>query len=231
MIIKISNYSDSILTAIDFHLKEDENLVILGSNGAGKSTLAKVLCAITHSDSVELFSHNLSELSAKKRAELINYIPPKLEIFDEYISLYEYLELSKLYSKLSIDEVISMLSLDELRTKKCINLSSGEQQLTMLASSLLHNAKLTIFDEPTSNLDPQKTLNVYNILKSDKLQNRIIITHDLNLAYKLGYKILYIQDGKISFFDKSESFFEDSNLYKIFGSSIKHVDDYFMVNL
>jgi len=229
--LKISNFSNSILSNIDFHIKEDENLIILGSNGAGKSTLAKVLCGITYSDSVELFSQNLSELSAKQRAQFINYIPPKLEIFDEYISLYEYLELSKLYSELSIQDAISLLGLDELKEKHCIKLSSGEQQLSMLASSLLHNAKLTIFDEPTSNLDPQKTLNVYNILKSDKLQNRIIITHDLNLAYKLGYKILYLQNGKIEFFDKSEKFFEEANLYKIFGSSIKHVDDYFMVNL
>ncbi|WP_373071713.1 ATP-binding cassette domain-containing protein [Sulfurimonas sp.] len=229
--LKISDFSNSILANIDFHIKEDENLIILGSNGAGKSTLAKVLCGITHSESVEIFSHALESLNAKQRAEFINYIPPKLEIFDEYISLYEYLELSKLYSEFSIDDVVSLLGLDELKEKQCIKLSSGEQQLTMLASSLLHNAKLTIFDEPTSNLDPQKTRRVYEILKSNKLQNRIIITHDLNLAHKLGYKILYIQNGKIEFFDTNEKFFEEKNLYKFFGSSIIHVDDFFMVDL
>lgn len=229
--LKISNFSNSILTNINFHLKENENLIILGSNGAGKSTLAKLLCGISHSDSVELFSQNLNELSAKERAKFINYIPPKLDVFDEYISLQEYLELSNLYSNFSIDETLSILDLKALAQKTCITLSSGEQQLTMLASSILHNAKITIFDEPTANLDPQKTLNVYNILKSEKLQNRIIITHDLNLAFKLGYKILYIQNGKIEFFNKGEEFFEESNLYKFFGSSIKRVDDFFMVNL
>ncbi len=229
--LKVTDFSNSILSNINFHIKESENLIILGSNGAGKSTLAKVICGITKSDAVELFSDNLRTLNAKDRAKRINYIPPKLEIFDEYISLKEYLELSRLYSDTGIDDVISLLDLESLKDKACITLSSGEQQLTMLASSILHNAKLTIFDEPTANLDPQKTLKVSKILQSDKIQNRVIITHDLNLAHKLGYKILYMSNGKIEFFDENDKFFEDSNLLKLFGSSIKRVDDYFVVNL
>jgi iron complex transport system ATP-binding protein len=229
--LKITNYSNNILSNINFHLQENENLIILGSNGAGKSTLAKLACGIIDSKRVEIFTHKLHQLNAKQRAQNINYIPPRLEIFDEYISLKGYLELSKLYSSLSVDEVLSMLDLSELKNKACKTLSSGEQQLTMLASSILHNAKLTIFDEPTANLDPQKTLKVYKILSSDKIKNRIIITHDLNLANKLGYKVLYIQDGKIEFFDENKKFFEDKNLEKFFDSSLKKINEYYVVNL
>ncbi|MCK4974316.1 MAG: ATP-binding cassette domain-containing protein, partial [Sulfurimonas sp.] len=127
--------------------------------------------------------------------------------------------------------ILELLDLKTLEHKPCITLSSGEQQLTMLASSLLHNAQLTIFDEPTANLDPKKTLKVAQILASQRIQNRIIITHDLNLAHKLGYKILYMLNGKIEFFDKNKKFFADSNLDKFFGSSLKRVDEYFVVNL
>ncbi|MFA6137901.1 MAG: ABC transporter ATP-binding protein [Sulfurimonas sp.] len=229
--LKINHFSNAILSDINFHLKENENLILLGSNGAGKSTLAKVACGIIYSDKVELFGEKLEHLGAKKRAELINYVPPKLEIFDDYLSLREYLELSRFYSSLSVDEAISLLNLDALADKPCKTLSSGEQQLTMLASSILHGAKLTIFDEPTANLDPKKTLQVYGMLKSDVIQHRVIITHDLNLAYKLGYKTLYMQDGKIEFFDENKKFFEASNLEKFFGSSIKHVNNYFVVNI
>ena len=229
--ISINNFNNAILKDISFHLKDNENLLILGSNGAGKSTLAKILCGVIYSDSVELFSLKLHNLDAKQRAKFINYIPPKLEIFDEHISLREYLEISKLYSDSSVYEVISLLGLKELENKPCKTLSSGEQQLTMLASSILHNAKITIYDEPTANLDPQKTLKVYKILAGDYVQNRIIITHDLNLAYKLGYKILYVEDGEIAFFDTNKKFFQDENLKRFFGSSLKRVDDYFMVNL
>ena len=229
--LRINNFNNTILKDISFHLVENENLLILGSNGAGKSTLSKILCGLVYSENVELFSNKLHTLNAKQRAEFINYIPPKLEIFDEYIALEEFLQISKLYSELSVDEVMSLLDLQELKDKSCKTLSSGEQQLTMLASSILHNAKITIYDEPTANLDPQKTLKVYNILSGNYVQNRIIITHDLNLAHKLGYKILYVEDGKIAFFDTNKKFFEDENLAKFFGLSLKRIDDYFMVNL
>ena len=229
--LKITNFSNNILSNINFHLQENENLIILGSNGAGKSTLAKLACGIIDSTEVELFGEKLHLLNAAQRAKRINYIPPRLEIFDEYISLKEYLDLSKLYSSFSVNEVLSTLDLSELKNKACKTLSSGEQQLTMLSSSILHNAKLTIFDEPTANLDPQKTLKVYKILKSDKIQSRIIITHDLNLAFKLGYKILYMKDGEVVFFDENKKFFEDANLKAFFGSSLKKVNDYYMVNL
>jgi iron complex transport system ATP-binding protein len=229
--LKITEFSNNILTNINFHLSESENLIILGSNGAGKSTLAKVLCALSHSDSVELFGKKLNMYSAKQRSLLVNYVPPKLEIFDEYISLREYLELSKLYSKLTVDEVLELLNLKALEDKPCITLSSGEGQLSLIASSLLHGAKLTIFDEPTANLDPKKTLMVAKILSSDKIQNRVIITHDLNLAHKLGYKILYMSDGAVEFFDENKKFFEKANLDKLFGTSIKQIDGYFVVNL
>lgn len=229
--LKITEFSNNILTNINFHLNEGENLVILGSNGAGKSTLAKILCGISHSQTVELFGKKLHLFNAKERSEFINYVPPKLEMFDEYFCVREYLELSRLYSKLTINEALELLDLSALENKACLTLSSGEQQLLLLASSLLHNAKLTIFDEPTANLDPKKMLKVAKILSSNMFQNRIIITHDLNLAHKLGYKILYMSGGAVEFFDTNEKFFEKANLDKLFGTSIKQIEGYFVVNL
>jgi len=229
--LTIKNHTNNILTDISFHLKPHQNLIILGSNGAGKSTLAKVLCGITPSNSVTINGKKITQLKTKERTQLINYIPAKLEIFDEYLSLEEYLDLSRLHTLLESKNMLKLLELEHLKTKPCQQLSSGEQQLTMLASAVLHNAHITIFDEPTANLDPKKSRDVYALLKSNIFQSKIIITHDLNLTYRLGYKILYIQDGEIGFFDSSEKFFNPSNLDHYFGSSIKMVEDSIMVNL
>lgn len=229
--VRVSHCTNQILHDIDFTLGENENLIILGSNGAGKSTLAKLLCGLLPSENVEIFSKKLSHLSAKERSKLINYIPSKLDIFDEYISMREYLELSRLYSSHKVDEALALLSIEHLQNKTCKTLSSGEEQLTMLCSALLHNAAITIFDEPTANLDPQKTKQVFHFLQNDFNSQKIIITHDLNIAHKLGYKILYIKDGKIDFFGPNELFFEQENLNNVFGSSLKAIDGYYMVNL
>jgi iron complex transport system ATP-binding protein len=229
--LQINNYNNPILHNISFELKENENLIILGSNGAGKSTLAKVLSGITPCDTVTIDNINLKNINNKKRTKLINYIPAKLEIFDEYITLEEYLNLSRLHTLLESKNMLKLLELEHLKNKPCQQLSSGEQQLTMLATAVLHNAKITIFDEPTANLDPKKSRDVFSLLKSNIFQSKIIITHDLNLAYRLGYKILSINAGEVTFFDSSEKFFNPSNLDKYFGSSVKKIDNFIMVNL
>lgn len=228
--LRIHHYNNEILQDISFHLKRDENLIILGSNGAGKSTLAKILCGITPSQNVTLEGKQLNKLNSKQRTKLINYIPAKLEIFDEYITLEEYLDLSRIHTLLASKNMLKLLELDHLKNKPCQQLSSGEQQLTMLATAVLHNAKITIFDEPTANLDPKKSRDVYALLKSNIFQSKIIITHDLNLAYHLGYKILYIKDQQISFFDTSEKFFHPSNLNHYFGTSIEKQGEYIIMN-
>lgn len=164
--LKISNYSNFILKNISFFLNENENLVVLGENGAGKSTLAKVICGLIESEAIELYEKNLNSLSQQERANFINYIPPKLSIFDEYITLKEFLELSSINSvdAKRLKKVILLLNLKKLENRYCNDLSSGEKQLLLLASSLMHNAKITIFDELTANLDINRLKEVFDIL-------------------------------------------------------------------
>jgi len=228
--LQLSNYSDNILNNINLTLEPKQNLIILGSNGAGKSTLAKVLCGITPSD-IHFNSKPLSLYSAKERTKFMNYVPAKLEIFDEYLSLNEYLDLSRLETLLESKNMLKLLELERLKNKPCKQLSSGEQQLLMLATAVLHNAQVTIFDEPTANLDPQKSRDIFSLLKGKLFQSKIIITHDLNLAYKLGYDVVYMKEGKIVFSDSSEKFFTESNLNDFFGTSVKRVEGEIVVRL
>jgi len=231
MKLNINGYSNTILNNINFELKKNQNLIILGSNGAGKSTFAKVLSGIMPSKHVTIDNKQLHNLNAKSRTKYINYIPAKLEIFDEYITLDEYLNLSRLHTLLASKNMLKFLEIEHLKNKPCQQLSSGEQQLAMLATAVLHNAETTIFDEPTANLDPQKSRDVFSLLKSNLFQRKIIITHDLMLAYRLGYDVVYIKDGTISFFDSSEKFFNTLNLDHYFGSSVKIIDNFVLVNL
>lgn len=231
--LEIKNYNSSILHEISFDLKSDENLIILGQNGAGKSTLAKVLSNLIPNDKVYLFNQKLDEISDLKRAEFINYIPPKLTIFDEYITLREFLELSYISNieQAKIDEVIKLLNLKKLEDKYCKSFSSGEKQLLLLASAIIHDAKITIFDELTANLDISRLKEVFDILNSNLLQQKIIITHNLDLAFALKYKILFLNDGIIEFFGKHEDFFENKNLNRFYNNSIQKLDNHLVVNL
>ncbi|WP_421716840.1 ATP-binding cassette domain-containing protein [Arcobacter arenosus] len=231
--LEIKNYSSFILNDISFKLEENENLIILGQNGAGKSTLAKVLSNLINNNQVFLDNEDISSIDDLKRAKFINYIPPGLTIFDEYITLKEFLELSfvSTVDNQKVSNIISLLKMEKLKDKFCKSFSSGEKQLVLLSSAIIHDAKITIFDELTANLDINRLKDVYDIFKSDLLNQKIIITHNLDLAYALKFKILFLKDGKIEFFGSNEEFFENSNLEKFYNKSIQKVNNHLVVNL
>jgi len=229
--LKIDNFSNQILKDISLSI-EDKNLIILGDNGAGKTTLAKLLCGLIKSENIIFNGENLNSISYEKRVELLNYIPPKLEIFDDYINVFEYLKLGKDLENSKIDMVLEKLEIKKLKYSSCKFLSSGESQLLLIASGILHNARFSIFDEPTSNLDPKKIQTVFSILNSNNfLHNKIIITHNLNLAYKLGFDIVFIKDGTIQFLGQNKEFFTDENLTKFYQTSVKKIADNIVVNV
>jgi iron complex transport system ATP-binding protein len=215
--LKVDNFSNYILDDISLTI-DKKNLIILGSNGCGKTTLAKVISGLNDNGVLD-----------NKR---INYIPTKLDIFDEFMSVNEYLELSNLYGDMQKKDVLKLLGISDLEDKSAKSLSSGESQLVLLASAILHNAQYTILDEPTANLDPQKIKKVFNLLKQDAILNyKIIITHNLNLAYKLGYDIVYIKNGKIDFSGSSHEFFNQDMLDIYFDKTVQIQDDTIVVEL
>ena len=231
--LEINNYNSSILHEISFRLEDNENLIILGENGAGKSTLAKVLSNLIENDKVKIFNENINKMDDLKRAFLINYIPPKLSIFDEYITLREFLELSFISSvdNEKINSVIKLLNLKKLENKYCKSFSSGEKQLLLLASSMIHDAEITIFDELTANLDISRLKEVFDIFNGDLLKQKIVITHNLDLAYALKYKVLFLKDGIIEFFGSHDEFFDNKNLKRFYKDTIRKLDNHLVVNL
>jgi iron complex transport system ATP-binding protein len=238
MPIKIDNYSNEILKDISFTLEAGEHLIILGSNGVGKTTLAKVLCGMTLSSKVTIDTINPSKVYGNKRAKLINYIPPKLDVFDEFITVREFLELGlmggvvRAQHPTGIDDVLDKLHIMHLSEKNCKALSSGESQLLLIASALLHDATYTIFDEPTANLDPQKIQLLFALLKDETtLQSKIIITHNLDLAYKLGYNILFLEEGAVKFHGTSTDFFSQEHLDALYNGSVEKYENNIVVKL
>ena len=231
--LEINNYNSSILHEISFKLEDNENLIILGENGAGKSTLAKVLSNLIENNKVKIFNENINKIDDLKRASLVNYIPPKLSIFDEYITLREFLELSFISSvdNEKINKIIKLLNLRKLENKYCKSFSSGEKQLLLLASSIIHDAEITIFDELTANLDISRLKEVFDIFNSDLLNQKIVITHNLDLAYALRYKVLFLKDGIIEFFGSHDEFFDNKNLKRFYKDTIRKLDNHLVVNL
>lgn len=231
--LHIADLTCQILKNVGFTLRDGENVTILGNNGSGKTTLARALCHLIPSESVFFGGKKIGEIAHHLRSQTINYVPTSLEVYDEYLSVTDYLDLNFFESSnpQMREEILSVLEIEHLRHSPCQSLSSGESSLLLIAGAILHRAKYTILDEPTANLDQAKKVKIYRLLKSGSyFQNKIIITHDLNLAYKLGYDVLYLEEGSVRFFGSCSDFFESSRLEGCFGNAVQNIGGNFVVN-
>ena len=224
-------YERSVLKAVSFTSKH--NLVILGANGAGKSTLAKALCGLLEAEGeIEINQEKLSELTPKERAKSITYIPPKLESYDRHITLFEFVLMGRHpykspFSNYTQEEQAYVRSLLEQTSldleQKLGTLSSGQQQLLLITQALAQESKVILFDEPTANLDPKHALDFYRQLKNlDKTTQKVVITHDINLAFSLEYEVLFIQDGHAVHYKEPRDFFTPANLHNCYGVTFTH---------
>ncbi|EDZ63572.1 ABC transporter, ATP-binding protein [Sulfurimonas gotlandica GD1] len=214
----------------DISLSVDNHLSILGANGSGKSTLAKALCnLIEYEGSVSMNDKNIKEMTLKERAQVVSYIPAKLEVYDPFISVEEFVLLGRFAHKKNFldysdkDKKISQNTLEFLKIshlkKHTLNsLSSGEAQLVLIAGALAAQSKIIIFDEPTANLDPHNAKIIAQHIKGLKDYHQVIlITHDLHLASFIDSPTLFIKDSDATYFAEKEEFFNSSTLQELYG--------------
>ncbi|MFA5461122.1 MAG: ABC transporter ATP-binding protein [Sulfurimonas sp.] len=214
----------------DVNLKIASHLSILGANGSGKSTLARAMCSLIDYDGeIVIDGVDLKSLSNKTRAKTISFVPPKLELYDSFITLSEFVLLGRFAYKKSFfdyssedkeiaDKYIKLLGLEHLREHTLLSLSSGEQQLSLMASALCMQSSIMIFDEPTANLDPYNSKIVATYIKNLKRTHQIIlITHDLHLASFIGSDVAFIKNAEVTFY--GDEFFSDKVLEELYGVS------------
>jgi iron complex transport system ATP-binding protein len=209
-------------------LKTQSSLSVLGANGSGKSTFAKALCALVdYKGAARIEGEDIQKLPPKKRASLISYIPAKLEIYDEFLTLEEFVLQGRFIHKKSYFDygktdkkiataMMQKLNIEHLAKHSVSSLSSGEQQLSLIAQTLAQESKIIIFDEPTANLDPHNSKTIAQTIKELQTSHQIIlITHDLHLASFMQNPVIFIKERSAFFFE--EEFFSDENLQKLYG--------------
>jgi len=206
----------------------ENHLTILGSNGSGKSTLAKAICDLIEFDgAVKINAKNIKEFSLKDKAQIISYIPAKLDVYDTYISVEEFVLLGRFPYKKSFFEYeradkqrvkksLEFLNISFLASHSLGSLSSGETQLVLIAQALTQESQIIIFDEPTANLDPKNTKIIAKQIKKLKENHQVIlITHDLHLAHYIDSSVFFINNKKGTFY--KENFFNAKTLEKLYG--------------
>ena len=175
---------------------------LLGPNGAGKTTLIRIINQITGPDSGQLFL-NGNKL-APEDVQLIGYLPEerglykKMKVGEQALYLAQLKGLSKAEAMKRLKYWFKKLEITEWWGKKVEELSKGMQQKVQFITTVLHEPKLLIFDEPFTGFDPINT----NIIKNEILFLRekgatiIFSTHNMESVEELCDNITLINEAK-----------------------------------
>lgn len=103
--------------------------------------------------------------------------------------------------------MIQLLKIDELKKKHPAQLSGGQRQRIALASVLVMEPEVLIIDEPTSQLDPQGSQEVFEIIELMKKKNKtiVLVEHKMDLIAEFSDRIILIDDKKVIYNDKTEN--------------------------
>jgi len=190
------------LDRVSISVPEQSIFGLLGPNGAGKTTLIRIINQITGPDSGEVFL-NGRKLKADDVYQ-IGYLPEerglykKMKVGDQALYLAQIKGLSKAEAMRRLKYWFKKLEIVDWWDKKVEELSKGMQQKVQFVTTVLHEPKLLIFDEPFTGFDP---LNA-NIIKNEILFLRekgatiIFSTHNMSSVEELCDNITLIDHGR-----------------------------------
>lgn len=208
-LIQASNLSfrygaNLVLNNLNFAINKAEHVALIGENGSGKSTLVKLILGLLkgHTGELKVLGDDIVNLQKK---HVLGYLPQSgaAQIQDKIPFLVkELVWAANITSKSSseIDAIMSQTSIRSFKNKLYSELSGGQKQRVLLARALLNSPEILILDEPTTGIDKESRLNLFEFLKDLSRNQKITIiqvTHDIDRIKKLVDRVLCIQKSEI----------------------------------
>jgi len=200
-----------VLKGIDFTLRSQELLAIIGSSGSGKSTLLHLLAGLDQptSGQVTLMGEPLSQLSEVKRGQLRNqyigfvyqfhFLLPELTALENVMMPLKIRRTAWQQAAQKATVLLKKVGLGHRLNHKPSELSGGERQRVAIARALITEPACILADEPTGNLDEKAAAEVFELMIDLNQQFHtalLIVTHDLKLAAKLDRQLL-LTEGRL----------------------------------
>jgi heme exporter protein A len=193
-----------VLDGIDFQVKPGEWVVVAGANGAGKTTLLRILAGILsfQSGRVKIDGHDLEDSALEARMQIGSVLHHSLLYGD--LTAEENLQFfSGLYGiadpQPAIKKYLELLGLDKHIHQQVKTFSHGMKQKLNIVRALLHDPKVLLLDEPTSNIDTETIVIIHALLKQLTNDGKALImaTHDVPSVKKSLTRILTLENGKL----------------------------------
>jgi len=210
------------LKNINIEIKKGEFWAVIGKNGSGKTTFCNMLRRFVPdfykgelTGKITLEDKELKDYSQKELVQKIGFVfqNPFTQIsgvrdtvFEEIAYGLENLGLEKEEIISRVEKILKLLEIEKLRDRNPYDLSGGQKQRVALASIIAMDPDILVIDEPTSQLDPKGTEDIFKIinLMANEGKTIILVEHKLELIAEYAQNILVFDEGEIILSGKAE---------------------------
>ena len=220
--VSIKLNDNTILQDLNFTIKKNENIAIIGDNGSGKTIISKTMLGFyDYTGNIYIGKYNIKDISKKSLRNYIGVVLQDSYLFTDTIKnninvtnkniedkkILEVLKLAEIYEDIKgFDNTINYMI-----GKGGNNISGGQKQRIAIARSLIKENKFIIFDDSLSKLDTKTKINILNNIIEMK-KGTIIISHDSEVVRKCD-KVLFINNKTIEE-GSHEELMKNNMLYK-----------------
>lgn len=206
---------DSVLKNISFSIEKGKFTAIIGNNGSGKTTLCNTIRGfIPHFykgdlegevviDHTKITDYQLGQLGEKVgyvfQNPFIQVSGVKDNVFEEVAYGLENLGVPVEEIKTRVEEVLKLVKIEYLRDKNPFELSGGQRQRVALASIIVMDPEILVIDEPTSQLDPVGTQQIFEIIRLMKERGKtiVLVEHKMDLIAEYADDLLVMHKGEL----------------------------------
>ena len=211
-----------VLKNINIEIKKGEFWAVIGKNGSGKTTFCNMLRRFVPdfykgelTGEITLEDKELKDYSQKELVQKIGFVfqnpftqisGVKDTVFEEIAYGLENLGLEKEEIISKVEKILKLLEIEKLRDRNPYDLSGGQKQRVALASIIAMDPDILVIDEPTSQLDPKGTEDIFKIinLMANEGKTIILVEHKLELIAEYAENILVLDEGEIILSGKAE---------------------------
>ncbi len=198
------------LRGLSFELKDGEFAFLVGPSGAGKSTILSLLTAEEPISSGNLMvnGYNLNTIRPRQVPYLRRSLGivfqdfrliEKKTVFENMSFIMRIIGASPREMRRRIPYVLELVGLEDKINSYPGELSGGEQQRVAIARALVNNPSTIIADEPTGNLDPERSLEIMTLLERINAlgTTMLVVTHEKALVNHFNKRVIHIKDGVV----------------------------------
>lgn len=201
-----------VLSDLNLQVEAGETMTIIGGSGSGKSVALKLLLGLIDADQGNILfkGQDITKMDDEALIPIRSKIGmlfqgaalfDSLTVFENIVyPLREHEDLSEAELNQAVVEKLAYVGLPDVAQMFPEDLSGGMKKRVGLARAIATNPEVILYDEPTTGLDPANTnrINELIIFLQKKLQvTSIVVTHDMNSAFKISDRIALLHDRKI----------------------------------